>query len=505
MDIELSGPPQPLRAPQDDVEVTDIRLAQPFGELDVLRILSSRYFNRQDIFSGPITVEHDDGGGHVSQAEYRYLDGRFHLIQTFESYVKWPDSIDAKGLEPHRVGLDVASGQTEEMLAFPHPDIPDVPDEAAQVAPAPVVEVAPKPATPPAERLTPQEVLRQAPIRVQESQVLHDINIQRTTQDVTKGLITVEFPHGKNEVAIADYEYSGGVFRLVRKYDKDVVWPAFVNAEPQSGVLVQEDRVEALPAKVETAGMNATAVLRYKHYMEQIRNAQDVLRVEILLGNQSGVALQRKRLQANLDGFQGLLNEFPEIEALPQPDVQQQSDIVARPAEIREQLGKLDMPAAEKTKRVAATVRVEAMQRPGPEEVRDLVGGQRVRVDKIISEDLHSALRSVRELNNGAWNRITNDGSRHNAVMRVQSMRRNLERSLRVFRDPVGTATEVGYQYLTAINQVIDACMRVEQVNSRGLLRRIFQNTEARTAERQLATSLQIAEDFLKQYPQFLH
>lgn len=390
----------------------------------------------------------------------------------------------------------------------------------------------------PAAFRSPTESVRIPMLEVPRGDVLKDLkSLKDKNVDVYSGVVTVEYVYGDDELALADYAFSDGAFRLVKAYERNVVWPREINeasahdegapppaappAPPEPPPVAPPPAPPAAPPAPPTPpgptrpkSPDVGAVKRwevlnqYDRLQQQIEQAGYNVEQAKLTGQPLVAEEQQKRLEIGRKNLARLLKESPELAALPQlAETPPINLATATGRELaRELVMESDLSNVEKGKRVVVLHKADAaVETRHP--VRDLPSNKAVVRPpmRMAFEDLREAQRDVQRLNNqGLFAQFGNVEGRHNNLLRLQSTRRTLELLLRRFPILPGVEAQEQKDLLGLIYGVIEASRKLEQGTTANAFSRYWNQRALRDESTKIIRGLKQIDQFIAAHPGFI-
>lgn len=353
-------------------------------------------------------------------------------------------------------------------------------------------------------------------ITVTPAQVLEDIQSLRTKGVEVHGQeVSVEFVHGDNDIALADYRYVDGTYHLVRGYDAGVRWPETIIEAGESSPAAAT--AEPPAAAVQRPAPDLRSVERWEHINQyyrlaaQIESAQENIEQARLTGQVELMAEQQKRLEIGRRSLQQFTARYPDLAGLPRQAESRRPPVNLRTAEGRERGRELVMssslPAVEKGMRVVATHKADAAAefRQSAPESRP-IGRVVVRPPmRTAFEDLRQAQQDIQKLNNqGVFSQLLHMESRHNQLLRLESTRRTLELLLKRFPILPGVDPTEQKQLLSVVYRIIQASKQLEQGTRANFLSRLWNQQTLRAEGKKITSGLEYIDRFLTKHPGFV-
>lgn len=369
-------------------------------------------------------------------------------------------------------------------------------------------------------------------------------NLERKGVSVHDSMITVEFPYGDNNLALADYEYVDGVYRLVRKYDASVYWPDRVAETPQPELFLPKERedqvkygvpflvksrerivpkappVETPPAKVGPAVSTPPKrpslqserewelLGRYWRLVAQVEDAQLNIDQAKITDRPQEIPIQSRRLEIGQKNLEQFLGHHPEYRNLPKPMEIPKIDLstVEGRERARTVLLTSDLPPAEVGKRVIATHTADAkidLAHPGLEKG---VGTSAIRPPlKTVLTDLKEAQYLVGRLNSlGLLSQLGQAERRHNNLLRLKSTRQSLEYMLKRFSPPPHVDPNLSRDFLSLIHGVVDAVKKLEQGTQKNFLSRWWSQNDLTEQNKKIVQGLKKLGQFIQEHREFV-
>lgn len=369
-------------------------------------------------------------------------------------------------------------------------------------------------------------------IHVVEEEVLKDLQtVKAKGVDIYNGKeVSLEFIHGDDEIALADYVFLNGAFHLVRAYEKDVVWPReFSEPTAQAGdnISAADDDTSAQPpesppppsipparpVKTELTYPDASAhryseaLNQYEYLQRQIRQAQYNIEQAQLTGQSASQDEQTRRLEIGQRNLERLLQQFPALTDLSRDTF---PPVNLATAEGRERARKVimdsDLASVEKGKRVVVLHKADASVETRHPALTPITAKTASRPPmRMALTDLRDAQRDVQHLNNqGLLAQFGNSEQRHNNLLRLQSTRRTLELLLKRFPILPGVAQQEQKNLLGLIYSVIESSRKLEQGTNSNFLSRFWNQAALREESSKMTRGLKLIDQFIATHPGFI-
>lgn len=366
-------------------------------------------------------------------------------------------------------------------------------------------------------------------------------------------VVTVEYSFGDNDMALADYTYADGVYRLVKKYDANVHWPETVAEAGGRPLQLPSERADqtkhGVPflVKTPTRGPSEFPPLppittvsppppvevppipppppspverpafetqrewdllgRYWRLVAQIEDAQLKIEQAKVTGQEQEIPIQSRRLEIGQKNLEQFLGHHPEYRDLPKPMEIPKVDLST--TEGRERARSLllgsNLPPVEAGKRILATHKADAKIDLVHPVVDKGVGTSAVRPPlKTILTDLKEAQYLVGRLNSvGLFSQLQNAERRHNNLLRLKSTRQSLEYLLKRFSPPPHTEPNLSRDFLSLVHGLVDAVKKLEEGTGKGFLSRWWSQNELTEQNKKIVQGLKKLDQFMQEHRQF--
>lgn len=402
-------------------------------------------------------------------------------------------------------------------------------------------------------RYKPYEFEHVVMVVVPEGAIKADLQqLEKRGVKVHDQVVTVEYEYGDNNMALADYQFSDGAFRLVKKYDSNVHWPDVVaekskalewasiqadqttggvpflvkkKHEPISALPSEDSRIPAPPSAPTPPSVPPTPpapperpsfeserewelLERYWRLVGQIEDAQLKIEQAKITGRRQEIPIQTRRLEIGQKNLQQFLGHHPEYTNLPKPLEVASIDVATVEGRRRAKVLLLDsdLPPVEAGKRIIAIEKAEAKIELHHPKLEQGVGTGAVRPPlKTVMTALKEAQYLVGRLNSlGLLSQLQHGDRRHNNLLRLKSTRQSLEYMLKRFSPPPHTESNLSRDFLSLVHGLVDAVKKLEEGTNKSFLSRWWSQNELTEQNKKIVQGLKKLEQFTQEHREFV-